>query len=289
MNDFWDLFRHGFLLQNALLGSLAVGFFCPLIGTYFLLRRMVLLGAALPQVSAAGISFVFFLEGLGITWSLHPGEAHDRALALAGSAVCTLAAIMVLAIFERRGTGSAESRIGAVWAGAYALAIMLVFANPTGKIEVLNMLHGEIVSVSPQDLHLLLGVFSVLSFLLLIFNRHFLFVSFDRETARVMGENVWVWDTLLYLIIGIALSVGVLIVGPMPTFAFLIIPPLAARRFCRRMGTFFWLSSCLGGVGGFAGFYASYHYDTPLGPTAILATVTLLGICVLTKRIFLKS
>jgi len=74
MSRLFSLFGSHFLLHNALWGSLTVGLFCPLIGVYFMLRRMVLLGVALPQLSAAGIAFAFFLQGLGITWSLHLGE-----------------------------------------------------------------------------------------------------------------------------------------------------------------------------------------------------------------------
>ena len=285
MIDMLHMFQPGFLLHNALWGSIAVGFFCPLIGVYFLLRRMVLLGVALPEISAAGIAFVFFLQALGITWSLHAGEANDRFLALCGSIVFTMASIMILALLERRGEGTAESRIGATYAMAYAASILLVASNATGKIEMLNLLHGEIVSVNGHDLHLLLGIYVLLTGMLVVFNRQFLLISFDRESARAMGKKVPLWDVLLYAMIGVAISVSVLIVGPMMTFAFLIIPPLAARRFCRSMRSFFVLSSVLGGAGGLIGFFLSYHLDWPLGPTDILVSSVILILSFLVKKV----
>ncbi len=285
MTNFWHLFAPGFLLHNALWGSIAVGIFCPLIGVYFLLRRMVLLGVALPQISAAGIAFAFFVQGLGVTWSLHAGEANDRFLALAGSIVFTVVAILVLALLERRGEGTTESRIGATYALAYAGSILLVASNAGGKIEMLNMLHGEIVSVSGYDLHLLFFMYGVLLLFLVLFNRQFLLVSFDRESARAMGKRVALWDVLLYGLIGVAISMSVLIVGPMLTFAFLIVPPLAARRFCRSMTSFFLLSSALGGLSGLAGFYLSYQLDWPLSPTDILVSSVLLLVAVAIRKI----
>jgi len=284
MSEFFSLFHSNFVLHNALWGSIVVGFFCPLIGVYFYLRRMVLLGVALPQISATGISFVFFLQGLGLTWSLHAGEPNDRMMALAGSVVFTVAAILILGSLERRGEGTTESRVGAVYALAFACSILFVSSNPTGKIELLSLLHGEIVSVSSNDLHLLLSSYAVLGILLLLLNRHFLFVSFDRESAQVMGKNVIVWDILLYLLIGIFISIGVLVVGPMLTFAFLIIPPLAARRFSPTMGRFFLFSSLLGGISGLIGFYLSYHQDWPLSPTAIAVSSAILGLAYLFKK-----
>jgi ABC-type Mn2+/Zn2+ transport system permease subunit len=286
MSDFFDMFRSGFLLHNALWGSVVVGLFCPLIGVYFMLRRMVLLGVALPQISAAGVAFAFFLQGVGITWSLHAGETNDRFLALAGSTIFTIVAILLLAALERRGEGTTDSRIGASYALAYAAAILFVASNAAGKIEMLNMLHGEIVSVSAYDLHLMLLVYAMLALMLLMFNRQFVLVSFDRQSAAVMGKHVLFWDALLYGVIGLAISIGVIIVGPMLTFAFLIIPPLAVRRYCRRMGTFFWASSLVGGVSGLSGFYLSYHFDWPLGPSDIAMTgVTLFAAFLIKKAV----
>lgn len=289
MSQFLSLFEPGFLLHNALWGSIAVGLFCPLIGVYFMLRRMVLLGVALPQISGAGIAFVFFLQTLGVSWSLHAGEANDRFLALAGSFIFTIAALLLLAYLERRGEGTTESRIGAGYALAYAASILFVASNATGKIEVLNMLHGEIVSVTTNDLHLLLKIYLLLTLLLFFFYNKFLLVSYDRESAQVMGKNVVIWDAALYTIIGIAISMGVLIVGPMLTFAFLIVPPLAARRFCKSMGSFFILSSLIGGLSGVLGFYISYVLDWPLGPTDIGVCCTLLLLSVLLRKCFGKN
>lgn len=289
MNTLTTVFHPGFLLQNALWGSVVVGIFCPLIGVYFMLRRMTLLGVALPQISAAGIAFAFFLQGLGITWSLHPGEAGDRILALAGSFLFGFAALLILAWLERRREGTSESRIGAAYALAFAASILLVAANASGKIEMLNMLHGEIVSVSPQDLHLLVGAYVVLAVFLMLFNRQFLSVSYDRDSAQVMGSPVIIWDLTLYAVMGVAISMGVLIVGPMLTFAFLIIPPLAARRFCKRMGSFFLLSALFGGTSGLLGFLLSYQLDWPLGPSDIAVAFGLLVLGVLVRATCFKA
>jgi ABC-type Mn2+/Zn2+ transport system permease subunit len=285
MSDFFGIFRPDFLLHNALLGCIAVGLFCPLIGVYFMLRRTVLLGVTLPQISAAGISFMFFLQGAGVAWLAGHGEAQEQLVALLGSLLFTFAALALFAFLERRGEGTPESRLGAAYAIAYAASILWVTTNPSGRIEVLHMLHGEIVAVSTHDLRQLLVVYSVLAAVLLGLNRLFLLVSFDKESARVMGKNVLVWDAILYTVIGTAISMGVLIVGPVLTFALMMIPPLAARRFCRRMRGFFLLSSVIGGLSGLIGFYASYRLDWPLSPTVILASFLILGGAVLVRAV----
>ncbi len=282
MTPFLSMFGADFLLRNALWGSLAAGLVCPLIGIYFLLRRMTLLGVALPQVSTAGISFAFFLQAQGIL--SHGAESSEQIVALGGSLLFTVLTLVILAFLDRRGQATTEHRIGALYALTFAAAMLFVVANPQGEIEILHMLHGEIVSIRGEDLWLLLQGYALLVAALLVFNNQFLLVSFDRESAKVMGKNVAAWDIFLYGLIGLALTISVMIVGPMLTFAFLIIPPLAARRFCKRMGSFFLLSSLIGGVSGVLGFYLSYRWDWPLGPTDIAVACALLGISVGIKK-----
>ena len=61
MSTLAEILRPDFLLRDALLGSVLLGLVCPLIGVYFVLRRMIFLGIALPQLSAAGIGLAFLL------------------------------------------------------------------------------------------------------------------------------------------------------------------------------------------------------------------------------------
>ena len=50
-----ELLSPDFLFRNAILGGLGVALLCSLLGIYLVLRRLVLIGVALPQASAAGI------------------------------------------------------------------------------------------------------------------------------------------------------------------------------------------------------------------------------------------
>src|SRR6185436_2738870 len=96
-----------FLLRDALIGSVLVGLVCPLVGVYFVLRRMIFLGVALPQVSAAGIACSFL--GYRLIMGPHEhGEGGERLIALVGSISFTLLALLFLAALERRAKQSVE-------------------------------------------------------------------------------------------------------------------------------------------------------------------------------------
>jgi ABC-type Mn2+/Zn2+ transport system permease subunit len=107
-----------------------------------------------------------------------------------------------------------------------------------------------------------------------LFHKELLLVSFDRETAITLRKNVVFWDVLLYILIGLTVSMAVLSVGPLITFGFLLIPALTAHLFARNMRQFTALASLVGGVTAFLGFWIAYQCDLPVGPT----DVVLLGV-----------
>lgn len=270
-----EILAPDFLLHHALYGSVVVGVVCPLVGVYFLLRRLVFWGVALPQVSTAGIAFAFLLQGLGLNL-LAGSEAQEKHLAIIGSVLFTVGAIVVLVLLDRRGTGATEGRLGALYAVAAALSILFVAWNAQGETEMLGLLKGEIVSISERDFHAMLYTFAGIAACFLVFQREFLLVSYDRDMAVTLGRHVLVWDMLLYGLIGLTISLGVMAAGPLVIFGFLVIPPMAALPWARGMLSLSLLSSALGGLGALAGFYVSYVYDVPLGPVVVCVAAALL-------------
>src|SRR6059036_1653451 len=196
-----------FLLHNALVGSVLVGLVCPLVGVYFVLRRMIFLGVALPQLSAAGIAFSFVGYRLVVGAHEH-GNVSERSLALIGSLAFTLGGLLVLTAFERRGRETVEARIGVTYAIAAALTILFLTLDPHGDAEMVNLLKGDILATTRTSLRLLAGVLGAVVLVVFAFRKEFLLVSFDRDLAVVFGKRVGLWDGLLYLTIGATISLG---------------------------------------------------------------------------------
>ena len=271
-----------FLLRNSVYTSLLVGAVCPLVGVYLMVRRLVLLGVALPQISSCGIAFAFALH----TWHLVPHlEEGENALAFGGSALFTLGSLLVLALMEKRNNFT-EGRIGAAYVLAGAWSILLLLKNPFGEHGLVNRLKGEIIAVSNGDLVLTAATLGLVAVVLFVFHKEFLLVSFDAEMAVTLGKRLHVWNGLLFLMIGITVSASVLAVGPLITFGFLILPALIARHLVRTMVQFSLAAAGIGAVTAFAGFLISYRWDLPVGPT----DVALLGFgyffVVIARRLF---
>jgi ABC-type Mn2+/Zn2+ transport system permease subunit len=276
MSVLLEILSPTFLLRDALVGSVLIGIVCPLVGAYFVLRRMIFLGVALPQLSAAGIAFSFIGYRLAVGPHEH-GTFTERELATVGSFAFTLGGLLVLTALERRGRETVEARIGATYAIAAALTILFLALDPHGDAEMVNLLKGDILATTSTSLTLLGVVLGAVVLVLFAFRKEFLLVSFDRDLAVVFGKRAAVWDGLLYLLIGATISLGVMTAGPVVTFGFLMVPALTARLLTRRMLSFSLVSAAVGGVAAFGGFYCAYRMDLPLGPAQVaLASVFLI-------------
>jgi len=278
MSTLVQILSPDFLLRDALVGSVLVGVVCPLVGAYFVLRRMIFLGVALPQLSAAGIAFSFVGYRLAVGAHEH-GNVSERSLAMLGSFAFTLTGLLVLTAFERRGRETVEARIGVTYAIAAALTILFLAVDPHGDAEMVNLLKGDILATTRTSLTLLAYVLGAVVLVLFAFRKEFLLVSFDRDLAVVFGKRAALWDGLLYLLIGITISLGVMTAGPLVTFGFLVVPPLTARLVTRRMLSFSLVAAAIGGAAAFGGFYCAYRMDLPLGPAEVaLASLMLIAV-----------
>jgi len=259
-----------FLLRNSVYTSVLVGFACPLVGVFLVMRRLVFMGVTLPQISSTGVAIALSLPlWFGFHLSDH-GSSSAHTLAFVGSITFSLIAILVLAFLERRGRGQPEGRLGTAYVVAGALNILLLAKNPYGEIGWLDLLKGEVITISNFDLALTATTLILVLLALGFFYKELLLVSFDREMAITLGKKVIFWDVLLYLLIGLTVSMAVLSVGPLIAFGFLLIPALTAHLFARNMRQFLTLASLVGGAVAFLGFWVAYQYDLPVGPTDVV-------------------
>ena len=266
MVSFMEILSPSFLLFPALLGSAILALVCPLVGAHLMLRRRVFLGLTLPQIAACGVAATFWLHH---AMGFDHGSGGERLLAMAGSLVFTLVGMGLLAYLDRHATGSPEGRLAAAYALASALTILFIVFNPAGELEILNLLKGEVISLSKEELKLLALVYGAVYVGLVLFRREFLLNSFDRDLSFLLTGGSVQWSLWLYVLCGVSIAVGVIMAGPLLVFGFMVLPPLAARTLARGMGSFLSLSSIIGLITAVLGFYLSVRLDLPLGPTDV--------------------
>ena len=261
-----DFFAADFLFRNAILGGLGIALLCSVVGVYLVLRRLVLIGVALPQASAAGVAAVFFATGHG------QGEGHGtHRLALLGSLVTTFAALAGLLAGQRRARAPVEWGVGALFAIASAATILFIALNPKGDIEMSGLLRGELLAITASDLRVLGAALLVAGIPFFLFRRDLLLCSFDPEFARTIDRNPARYDALLYALIGGSIALGVMEAGPLVVFGFLVLPALAALHLAPGLGAAFAISAAIGSASFLGGFALAYRADLPAGPVCVAA------------------
>jgi ABC-type Mn2+/Zn2+ transport system permease subunit len=197
---------------------------------------------------------------------------------MVGSLLCTFVGMGLLAYLDRHANGSPEGRLAAAYALASALTILFVVFNPAGELEILNLLKGEVIALSQNELKLLAAVYGVVLVGLVLFRREFLLTSFDPDLAFLLTGGKVQWSIFLYLLCGLSIAVGVIMAGPLLVFGFMVLPPLTARPFAQGIASFFALSAVTGLLTAIFGFYLSIALDLPLGPTDVVLGCVLLFI-----------
>jgi ABC-type Mn2+/Zn2+ transport system permease subunit len=257
--------------REALYGALVIALACSVLGVYVVLRRIVFVGAALAELSSAGIALALWLTGMG--WAL--GIATN---ATAMSLIVTILGVIFFSTGGGRNRVPPDATIGVVYAVAAAAGILLISKAATGEAHDI-FLQGNILGITRKDTLVLLGVTVPVLLIHLAFYKEFLFVSFDRETARTLGYNVGFWNLFLYLTLGLVIAFAMQFAGVMLVFNFLVLPAVAGLYLSRSMGsTFIWaIATAL--IAAVVGFSLSVPLDLPSGPAiiAVSGIITLLA------------
>jgi zinc transport system permease protein len=262
------------LFREALYGALVISVACSALGVYVVLRRIVFVGAALAELSSAGLALGLWLAGVGAAASL---TTHPVAL----SVFVTLAGALFFGLSGSRSRVPADATIGVVYAVAAALGILLIATAKSGEAHDI-FLQGNILGITHSDTLVLLAVATPVLLLHLVFFKEFLFVSFDRETARTLGYNVVFWNLLLYLTIGLVIAFAMQFAGVMLVFDFLVLPGVTGLLLSRSMAGMFAWSISAGLLAALVGFSLSVPFDLPSGPAIIAVS----GLIVLVAWLF---
>ncbi len=255
------------LFREALYGALVIGITCAVLGAWVVLRRIVFVGAALAQLSSAGIALALWLSGFAsLAWL---GE-HPTGLSL----LVTLAGAMFFGLGGGRRLVSSEASIGVTYAIAAAAGILLIAKAVHGEAHDI-FLQGNILGITRRDTLVLLAISVPVLLVHAIFFKEFLFVSFDRETAATLGYRVTGWNLFLYFTLGLVITGAMQFAGVLLVFNFLVLPAVTGLLLSRTMrGTIGWaVTAAVSAV--LAGFSISVPFDLPSAP-AIIAVQGLL-------------
>ena len=242
-----------FLVRAGLAGiglSLATG---PL-GSFVVWRRMAYFGDATAHAAILGVALAL---------------ATDLPIGL-GTLVVALAMALTVSTLSAKGWAM-DTTLGVLAHAALAVGLVAVSFIPTVRTDLQAFLFGDIFAVSRSDLLFIWGGSLVVLALLAWRWQGLLTATLHEDLAHASGINPDRERLVLTLALALVVAVAIKIVGALLIAAMLIIPAAAARGVTRTPEAMAVVASGIGMVAVVAGLWGSLQWDTPGGPTIIVA------------------
>lgn len=249
--------------------SVLVGVMCPLIGAYVITRGLAFMGDALAHAVLPGM-VVGAILGFGL---------------IAAAVPSGIAVALLIGAVSRRSGVSEDTAIGILFAGMFALGIVLL-SGSAGRINVNieDFLLGQPLGVSHTDVYITFALTGVVVVGLFFFHHKLMLTSFDPVGARVVGIRTNVIDNVLLVLLSLVIVVSILAVGIVLVMAMLITPAATAYLLVRRFVPMMVAGAAVGVASALVGIYLSYYLNLPSGPAMTLVATGIFMAATLVKR-----
>ena len=253
-------------MQRALLAGVLVSLAAAAVGAYVVLKGLAFLGDAVAHTQLAGAAVALVLGGGAIAITL-------------GAAVAAVATALGIAFLTIRARIREDTAIGIVFAGLFAVGVLLISSQRTFTIDLRALLVGNILGAPLSDIVLMAALAAVVLAAAVWFFPELRFVSYDPEMAAVAGVPVTAFRIGMLVLVALAAVVAFRLVGVVLSVAMLVAPAAAAALVVRQLHWIMILSGAIGIVSTVIGLYLAFHVDLAAGPAIVLVAVAAVAVC----------
>lgn len=251
---------------RALVGGVGVALVAGPLGCFVVWRRMSYFGDSVAHGALLGVV-------LGITLGIDLN---------AGIVVACVAFALLFLLLERQRRLASDTLLGILAHGALALGLVALGFVEAGRVDLMGYLFGDILAVSRADLLWIYGGGGAVLAATALLWRPLLAITVDEELARAEGVRAGAVRFAFTLLFALTIAIAMKVVGLLLIVALLIVPAAAARRLARSPEQMALLASVGGAASVTGGLHASLAWDTPSGPSIVVAALALfaLTLCV---------
>ncbi len=254
------------VLKAPTIGCMLMCLAASLVGVLVFLRKESLLGESLSHAAYPGIIFGVVLAGF--LFGDSPNETSIAVTVLAGAYVTSFIGLKVIAWLEERLRLRSDSALTFVLATFMGIGLTaashIQFTHTALYRQAQSYLFGQAATMTDQHIYMYAILAGITIAMVLLFYKELQVITFDRDFARTVGFNVPFIDLLVFLLIVLAVVLGLRSVGVVLISAMFIAPPVAARQYTNRMSIMFLIAGTIGVVSGFLGNYLSVEVATVL-------------------------
>ncbi|ACM36565.1 MULTISPECIES: zinc ABC transporter permease subunit ZnuB [Rhizobium/Agrobacterium group] len=255
---------------RALLAGVGLALTVGPLGCFVIWRRMAYFGDTMAHSSLLGVA-------LSLLFSVN--------LTLSVFLVAAIVSLLLLLLQNRRGL-SADALLGILSHATLAIGLVLVAFMTWVRVDLMAYLFGDILAVTPQDIATVwIGGLGVILCLCLLW-RPLLAATVNEDVAEAEGLRPARARLIFMLLMAVVIAIAMKVVGILLITALLIIPAATARRFSMTPEIMAVLASVIGAVAVVGGLFGSLTYDTPSGPSIVVAALVLFILSLLPIRRF---
>lgn len=248
----FEWIEHNFM-KNALLAVLLITPLFGLLGTMVVSNKMAFFSDSIGHGAFTGIAIGALFGGL------QP---------LLGAVLFSVVFAIVITVIKDKSRTSTDTIIGVFSSTAVAVGLILLSSGGFNKYS--SYLVGDLLSIRPRELLLLLISFvAVIALWVLIFNK-VLMISINQSLAASRGINTLLVDILFTVSIAVVVTITIQWVGLLIINSLIVLPAAASRNITTNMRQYHFVSVLISVFSGISGLIVSYYLDTPTGATIVL-------------------
>jgi ABC-type Mn2+/Zn2+ transport system permease subunit len=252
-------------MQRSLLAAVLVGAVCSVIGVFVVLRGLAFVGAGTAHAAFAGVTLAYLIGAPPLPLAILFG----------------LATVWITGVMEEQGRMKLDVSIGILYTATMALAILFIGLMKEYNAEVYGYLFGSVLSVTTEELMIILGLSLVVLGTIALFSKEFYFIAFDQEMAEASGVPARRMFFLLLTLVALTVVVSLKTVGAILVFAMVLIPASTAYQLTHSLSHMTLYSVVIGTLSAAGGVLLSYLWDLPSGPSIVLLATGIFFISVL--------
>ncbi len=247
------------ILRAPTIGCMLMCLGASLVGVIVFLRRQSLIGEVLSHAAYPGV--ILGTVAAGVFFVQEYEEFKLAILALIGAFLTSLLGLWLIGVMERRFKCSADAALCFVLSTFFGVGLTITsevqFAYTTLYKQVLTYLYGQAATMT--DIHIAIyGILALgIATAIVLLYKEIQIITFDKQYAKSLGIQTNPINTLVFMLVTIAVIIGIRSVGVVLMSAMLIAPAAAARQFTHRLPVMFLLAAFFGLLSGFMGIYLS--------------------------------
>ncbi len=258
---------------RALIAGIGLALTTGPLGCFVVWRRMAYFGDTMAHSALLGVA-------LSLLFSVN---------LMASVFAVAVTVSLVLLLLQRRQALSADALLGILSHATLAVGLVMVAFMSWVRFDLIAFLFGDILAVTPTDIAIIWGGGALVLALVALLWRPLLAATVNPEVAEAEGMHPERSRLAFMLLMALVIAIAMKIVGIMLITSLLIIPAAAARRFSSTPEVMAVLASLIGALAVAGGLFGSLTYDTPSGPSIVVAATILFLASLLPFRLRAES